>query len=353
MGKFNKVKVEKYNEVNKMNYENRYNDNRMENKLNYINKALPRGYSYRRFDFIIENIGNMSVNTIKSLNTYLMKLYSECNAYYYNSDGFIDNLYDNLEQVQLENELAEIYGKELKILLNILFKFSEDEISLTKDQFNSACSLILYLTKPTYLMNIFEEWYSTSSKIYVLESVLDILNDLIKKYSTDNYSNFFSRLIDEIHGEYEEKINEEYGFLEEKNDSSKSTQKPSKLNDTFGYSDHTDDEVDSKVDESIDDNQNTEWGFDALDKFKDNDSDNGIKNVKSNQTIANKDKNDNKKSTSSNWNSFSSMNDQKTKSEIFIFEGEEIKRDNRPQKKYDIDEELFGDSEIDLNFSND
>ncbi len=29
MKKFNNIKVEKYNEVNKMNYENRYNDNKM------------------------------------------------------------------------------------------------------------------------------------------------------------------------------------------------------------------------------------------------------------------------------------------------------------------------------------
>lgn len=351
MGKFNKVKVEKYNEVNKINYENRYNDNRMENKLNYINKALPRGYSYRIFDFIIENIGNMSVNTIKSLNTYLMKLYSECNAYYYNSDGFIDSLYDNLEHIQLENELAEIYGKELKIILNILFKFSEDEISLTKDQFNSACSLVLYLTKPTYLTNISEDWYTTSSKIYVLESVLDILNDLIKKYSTDNYNNFFSRLISEIHGEYEEKINEEYGFLEEKNNVPEPIQKSNKLDDTFGESSYIEEEVGNKIDNKIEENHNTEWGFDALDKFKDNDSKKGSNIIKDNKIVVNKDKNDNKNDTSSDWDSFSPVNEQKTQSEIFTFEGEEIKRNNKTKKKYDIDEELFGDSDLDLNFS--
>lgn len=350
MKKFNNIKVEKYNEVNKMNYENRYNDNKMENKLNFINKALPRGFSYRRFDFIIDNIGNISVNTIKSLNNYLMKLYSECNTYYYNSDGFVDSLYDALTHVDLEKELAEIYGNELKIILNVLFKFSEGEINLTKDQFNSACSLILYLTKPNYLFKISEDWYTMSSKIYVLESVLDILNDLIKENNPKTYNNFFSTLISEIHGEYEDQINEEYGFLEEDNAKDNNTQPDNSLIDTFGNT--TDDDSHNKLKET---NEKSEgWGFDALDKFKSKNSGrqdsvrDRIQTSKDN--AADKPEETTKKS---GWGSFDLNEDKNNAEQIFTFEGEEVKRTSKPEKRYNIDEELFGDSDIDFNFTND
>lgn len=351
MKKFNNIKVEKYNEVNKMNYENRYNDNKMENKLNFINKALPRGYSYRRFDFIIDNIGNISVNTIKALNNYLMKLYSECNTYYYNSDGFVDSLYDALVHVDLEKELAEIYGNELKIILNILFKFSEGEINLTKDQFNSACSLILYLTKPNYLFKISEDWYIMSSKIYVLESVLDILNDLIKENNPKTYTNFFESLISEIHGEYEDQINEEYGFLEDNSTENNNIQQNSSLIDTFGS--HDEEEKDNKK-SNIEDNKSEGWGFDALDKFK---SDTEIKSKRQDDNINSNKKHDNHKpeeeTKKSGWGSFDLNENRNNNKQIFTFEGEEVKRTSKPEKKYDIDEELFGDSEIDLNFTND
>lgn len=351
MKKFNNIKVEKYNEVNKMNYENRYNDNKMENKLNFINKALPRGYSYRRFDFIIDNIGNISVNTIKSLNNYLMKLYSECNTYYYNSDGFVDSLYDALIHVDLEKELAEIYGNELKIILNILFKFSEGEVNLTKDQFNSACSLILYLTKPNYLFKISEDWYTMSSKIYVLESVLDILNDLIKENNPKTYNNFFSTLISEIHGEYENQINEEYGFLEENNTEDDNTQQDNSLMDTFGgANDNINDNNKSKeVDE-----KSEGWGFDALDKFKSKNSEkqgsvSGITRTLKDD-VTNKSKETTKKS---GWGSFDFKEDKNNIEQTFTFEGEEVKEISKPEKRYNIDEELFGDSEVELDFTND
>ncbi len=351
MKKFNNIKVEKYNEVNKMNYENRYNDNKMENKLNFINKALPRGFSYRRFDFIIDNIGNISVNTIKSLNNYLMKLYSECNTYYYNSDGFVDSLYDALTHVDLEKELAEIYGNELKIILNVLFKFSEGEINLTKDQFNSACSLILYLTKPNYLFKISEDWYTMSSKIYVLESVLDILNDLIKENNPKTYNNFFSTLISEIHGEYEDQINEEYGFLEENNVEDDNTQQNNSLMDTFG---DTNDNINDNSKPKETNEKSEGWGFDALDKFKSKNSDrqdlarDRIQTSKDN--AADKPEETTKKS---GWGSFDLKDDKNNAEQIFTFEGEEVKRTSKPEKRYNIDEELFGDSDVDFNFTND
>lgn len=353
MKKFNNIKVEKYNEVNKMNYENRYNDNKMENKLNFINKALPRGYSYRRFDFIIDNIGNISVNTIKSLNNYLMKLYSECNTYYYNSDGFVDSLYDSLIHVDLEKELAEIYGNELKIILNILFKFSEGELSLTKDQFNSACSLILYLTKPNYLFKISEDWYTMSSKIYVLESVLDILNDLIKENNPKIYNNFFSTLISEIHGEYEDQINEEYGFLEENNTEDDNIQQNNSLIDTFG--DTNNDSDDNHNNKSKEMEEKSEgWGFDALDKFKSKNlnKQDSVSNIthKVKDDVADKPEEVIKKS---GWGSFDLKEDKNSTEQIFTFEGEEVKRTSKPEKRYNIDEDLFGDSDIDFNFTDD
>lgn len=351
MKKFNNIKVEKYNEVNKMNYENRYNDNKMENKLNFINKALPRGFSYRRFDFIIDNIGNISVNTIKSLNNYLMKLYSECNTYYYNSDGFVDSLYDALTHVDLEKELAEIYGNELKIILNVLFKFSEGEINLTKDQFNSACSLILYLTKPNYLFKISEDWYTMSSKIYVLESVLDILNDLIKENNPKTYNNFFSTLISEIHGEYEDQINEEYGFLEENNVEDDNTQQNNSLMDTFG---DTNDNINDNSKPKETNEKSEGWGFDALDKLKSKNSDR--QDLARDRTQTSKDNAADKPEETtekSGWGSFDLKDDKNNAEQIFTFEGEEVKRTSKPEKRYNIDEELFGDSDVDFNFTND
>lgn len=350
MKKFNNIKVEKYNEVNKMNYENRYNDNKMENKLNFINKALPRGYSYRRFDFIIDNIGNISVNTIKSLNSYLMKLYSECNTYYYNSDGFVDSLYDALVHIDLEKELAEIYGNELRIILNILFKFSEGELNLTKDQFNSACSLILYLTKPNYLFKISEDWYTMSSKIYVLESVLDILYDLIKENNPETYTNFFSKLISEIHEEYEDQINEEYGFLEENKTKDDNIQQNNTLIDTFGNT--SDNNGDNKPREA---NERSEgWGFDALDKFKSNTPDKKDTTKDKSHEVKKDIPDKSQESTrKTGWGSFD-LNEEKNKTEqVFTFEGEEVNRTYKPEKRYDIDEELFGDSDMEFNFTND
>lgn len=353
MKKFNNIKVEKYNEVNKMNYENRYNDNKMENKLNFINKALPRGYSYRRFDFIIDNIGNISVNTIKSLNNYLMKLYSECNTYYYNSDGFVDSLYDSLIHVDLEKELAEIYGNELKIILNVLFKFSEGELNLTKDQFNSACSLILYLTKPNYLFKISEDWYTMSSKIYVLESVLDILNDLIKENNPKTYNNFFSILISEIHGEYEDQINEEYGFLEENNTEDDNIQQNNSLIDTFG--DTNNDSDNNHNNKSKEPSEKSEgWGFDALDKFKSKNPNKQDPISDTTHTVKNDADNKPEEITrKSGWGSFDLKEDKNNTEQIFTFEGEEVKRASKPEKRYNIDEDLFGDSDIDFNFTDD
>lgn len=352
MKKFNNIKVEKYNEVNKMNYENRYNDNKMENKLNFINKALPRGYSYRRFNFIIDNIGNISVNTIKSLNNYLMKLYSECNTYYYNSDGFVDSLYDSLIHVDLEKELAEIYGNELKIILNVLFKFSEGELNLTKDQFNSACSLILYLTKPKYLFKISEDWYTMSSKIYVLESVLDILNDLIKENNPKTYNNFFSTLISEIHGEYEDQINEEYGFLEENNTEDDNIQQNNSLIDTFG---DTNNDSDNNHNKSREPSERSEgWGFDALDKFKSKNPNKQDPISDTTHTVKNDSDNKPEETTKkSGWGSFDLKEDKNNTEQIFTFEGEEVKRASKPEKRYNIDEDLFGDSDIDFNFTDD
>lgn len=255
-----------------VNYSNSKEDE-LEKKLKSMGNMLNKFYTYERFNFIVENVGKLNFNLINEINRYVMILHKEANYYYYNSDVLTEHIFDKLSNIDLDYEIEKYYGEEIKSFIEILYKFSENEIELNKVEYVTVTCLLLYYTRPAHVTTIKDSWYTLSAQVYLIETILDIARPLLYKNRKKD-SKFFRNSINKLENEYIEELEDIYS----ENDSNIKEEKTTSIgivkdNDVFGEDSWSKNE--DKGNKNEDDARNSiegkekfeevrGWGFDSL-----------------------------------------------------------------------------------------
>lgn len=251
-------------------------------KLKSMDNILSKMYSYTRFEFVTENVGKLNFNLINSINKYIMTLRNEANYYYYNSDALTEYIFDQLRDTKLPQEIEKYYGEEIKILIKILYEFSEGEIQLNKVEYVTITCLLLYYTKPSHITVINEEWYTIPAQVYLIETILDISKSMINKNLKID-DNFFENAINEIENSYEEELEDLYKVdKKEKPIEDQETyvrnEKTEKVNDIFSNNNNENNknlkpkenvyENNSKIEDDTKDTRKISmWGFEDIESL--------------------------------------------------------------------------------------